>query len=106
MLYTHMYIHNIYIYIYIYTYTCTGEDGKQHGTGVFKTAKGDLRCGEWKDFRGHTVVHVVHLLLIISSNLVSLVTQLIHLVHVHCSEQAAASGRTCRRWNSSTQFIS
>ena len=27
--------------------TC-GEDGKQHGIGVFKTAKGDYRRGEWK----------------------------------------------------------
>ena len=24
------------------------EDGKQHGIGIFKTAKGDYRRGEWK----------------------------------------------------------
>lgn len=24
------------------------QDGKQHGIGVFKTAKGDFRRGEWK----------------------------------------------------------
>lgn len=25
------------------------QDGKQHGIGVFKTAKGDFRRGEWKE---------------------------------------------------------
>ena len=32
-----------------------GEDGKQHGIGVFKTAKGDFRRGEWKAWHSHTL---------------------------------------------------
>merc|ERR1712151_415525 len=30
-------------------YAGSWKDGRQHGNGIFKTAKGDLRAGEWKE---------------------------------------------------------
>ena len=32
------------------------QDGKQHGIGVFKTAKGDFRRGEWKVLKVKLVI--------------------------------------------------